>query len=460
MFRTGALWTAEALAEATGGELTPGGATAEVESVAIDTRRLAPGALFIALRGENGDGHAHVGAALAAGARLVMVHEPVPGPALVVGDTLAGLHALGRAGRARFGGRVIAVTGSVGKTTVKEMLRAAMAPAGVVHAAEASFNNHWGVPLTLARLPRSASFCVSEIGTNHPGEIAPLADLVRPDVAVVTAIGTAHVGLMGGIEAIAREKASLFGALRAGGVAVLPVDAAHVDVLRAAVPAGVRVVGFGTGVGASARLVGVEAAGEAWAVSAVVDGRAVRFGLQAAGRHMALNAVAVLGACVAAGVELEVAAEGLGAFRTGAGRGLVRPILGGRSTLLDESYNASGASVRAALEVLALLPAERRLAFLGDMLELGAWAEAEHRVLAEPAAEAADLVFCCGPSSRALFEALPERARGLWAPDAESLAREVASIVRTGDAVLVKGSNGSRMRLVVEALLAVDDGNG
>ena len=163
MFRTGALWTAEALAEATGGELTPGGAAAEVESVAIDTRRLAPGALFIALRGDNGDGHAHVRAAVAAGARLVMVHEPVAGdvPALVVGDTLAGLGALGRAGRARFGGRVVAVTGSVGKTTVKEMLRTALAPAGAVHAAEASFNNHWGVPLTLARLPRSVLRSVS-----------------------------------------------------------------------------------------------------------------------------------------------------------------------------------------------------------------------------------------------------------------------------------------------------------
>ena len=283
---------------------------------------------------------------------------------------------------------------------------------------------------------------------------------MRPDVAVVTAIGTAHVGLMGGIEAIAREKASLFGALGVGGVAVLPVEAPHADLLRAAVPAGVRVIGFGVGTEASARLAGVERDGDGFAVSAVVEGRAVRFVLQAAGRHMALNAVAALAACAGLGVPLDVAAEGLGEFRTGAGRGLARPLLGGRAALLDESYNASGASVRAAFEVLSLMPAERRVAFLGDMLELGAWAESEHRALAEPAAAAADLVFCCGASSRALFEALPARARGGWAPDAETLAREVALVVRTGDAVLVKGSNGSRMRLVVDALLAVDDGNG
>ncbi len=449
-------WTGEALAAATGGELTPGGAQVrgiEVSGVAIDSRTLAPGALFIALVGENGDGHAHVDAARAAGAALVMVHRPVPGPALVVADTLAGLTALGRAGRARFGGQALAVTGSVGKTTAKDMLRAALSAAGAVHAADASHNNHWGVPLTLARLPPDAAFCVAEIGTNHPGEVAPLAALVQPHVALITAIGTAHLGNMGSVEAIAREKASVFAALRAGGCAVLPDEAPFADLLRAVVPAGVRRVGFGTGPACEARLVSVALEEEVSRVSASIGGRTVSFALHAAGRHMALNAVAVLAACEASGVDVADAAGCLEAFRTGAGRGRRLPILGGRAKLLDESYNASGASVRAALEVLALTGAARRIAVIGDMLELGAWAEAEHRALAGPAAGAADLVYCCGPSSRALFEALPLGRRGAWASDSAALAGAVAAAVRPGDAVLVKGSNGSRMNRVVAALV-------
>ncbi len=452
-----ALWTGEALAAATGGELTPEGARTtrgDVSGVAIDSRTLAPGALFIALAGEHGDGHAHVEAAFARGAALAMVHGPGAwtGPVLRVADTLAGLTSLGGAGRARFGGRVVAVTGSVGKTTAKEMLRCALAPAGRVHAADASYNNHWGVPLTLARLPTDAAFCVAEIGTNHRGEIAPLAALVRPDVALVTAIGTAHVGTIGGVEAIAREKASIFGALSEGGIAVLPDDAPFVELLRAAVPRGARTIGFGPGASEASLLsVTHDAAGSV--VSASIGGRAVSFVLRAAGRHMAANAVAVLAVCAALEVDVEAAAAALGAFRAGPGRGLTRTILDGRATLLDESYNASGPSVRAALEVLTLTRATRRIAVLGDMLELGRWADEEHRALAGPAADAADLVFCCGASSRALFEALPAGVRGAWAADSASLASDVASAVRPGDAVLVKGSNGSRMRVVVDALL-------
>jgi UDP-N-acetylmuramoyl-tripeptide--D-alanyl-D-alanine ligase len=271
-----------------------------------------------------------------------------------------------------------------------------------------------------------------------------------------------HVGTIGGPESIAREKASIFGALGEGGVAVLPEDPPWAPVLRASVPAGVRTVSFGTGAACEARLIAVEPDGDGSIVSATIDGMAVRFALRAPGTHMARNAVAALAVACACGVEPERAAGGLGAFRAGAGRGLTRPILGGRAILLDESYNASGASVRAALEVLALLPASRRVAVLGDMLELGEWSAQEHRSLAEPAAARADLVFCCGRWSRELHEALPPSARGGWAPDAAALAPEVVRSVRVGDAVLVKGSNGSRMRLVVEALLGAGepgDGN-
>lgn len=450
------LWTGEALAAATGGELTPGCAGREVDAVSIDTRTLAPGALFVALAGENGDGHRFLADAFARGAAAALVHDAAAGPSdacrVVVPDTRAGLEALGRAGRARFAGRAIGVTGSVGKTTTKEMLRAALGALGAVHAAEASHNNHWGVPLTLARLPAGADFAVCEIGMNHPGEIAPLAAMVRPDAAIVTAIGTSHVGHMGSVEAIAREKGAIFGALPPGGVAVLPADGPGAALLRDAVPAGARVIAFGEAPGAAARVV---AAAEG-RVEAEIDGRPLRFALAAPGRHMARNAVAALAAVHGLGLDVERAAAGLAGFRPGPGRGLARPILGGRATLLDESYNASAASVRAALEVLALLPAGRRLAVLGDMLELGDWTEREHAGLAAPAAETADLVFACGPGMRHLFEALPAERRAAWAPDSAALAPVVADALRPGDAILVKGSNGSRMRLVVDTLLALD----
>lgn len=451
-----ALWTGETLATALGGELLPGCAGVECGAVSIDTRTLPAGALFVALVGEHGDGHRFLADAFSRGATAALVHQReapgVTGCRVLVPDTLAGLAALGLAGRARFAGRVIAVTGSVGKTTTKEMLRAALAPLGAVHAAEASYNNHWGVPLTLARLPADAAFCICEIGTNHPGEIAPLAAMVRPDAAIITAIGTSHLGNMGSVEAIAREKSELFRSLRRGGVAVLPADSRQAELLAHAVPEGARMVRFGTGAGAAARLLGVD--GDH--VRAVIAGRALSFRLAAPGLHMAANAVAVLAAIAALGLDVEAAAGGLARFRPGPGRGETRPLLRGGATLLDESYNASGDSVRAALDVLRLLPARRRIAAIGDMLELGAFAQAEHEALAGPLATVCDLVFACGPHSRALFDRLPAEKQGGWAADSAALAPLVAPVIRGGDAVLVKGSHGSRMRLVVDLLLGLD----
>jgi UDP-N-acetylmuramoyl-tripeptide--D-alanyl-D-alanine ligase len=213
------MWTAADLVTATGGAMAvPFGAT----GVSIDTRTLQPGDLFVALAGENGDGHDHVATALAAGASGALVHRWMPGATLLVEDTLAALWALGRFARARFTGRMVAVTGSVGKTTTKEMLRIILSAAGPTHAAVASYNNHWGVPLTLARMPPDAAFAVAEIGTNHPGEIAPLARMVRPHVNVITAVAAAHIGFFGSIEAIANEKASIAAGLEPGGISVLP----------------------------------------------------------------------------------------------------------------------------------------------------------------------------------------------------------------------------------------------
>ena len=441
-----ALWTADALVAATGGRMAlPFAAT----GVSIDTRTLRPGDLFVALVGENSDGHAHVAAALAAGAAGAMVHRDLPGPMLRVDDTLAGLHALGAAGRARFAGRVIAVTGSVGKTTTKEMLRRALAPLGAVHAAEASYNNHWGVPLTLARLPADAAVCVAEIGMNHAGEIAPLSRLVAPHVAVVTLVAAAHIGHLGSLAAIADEKASVSAGLLPGGTLLLPQAGERLDRLRAGAGSA-RVLLFGDADGADCRLLQAGDVSGMQHVRARVAGREVAFALAAPGRHMALNACAALLAATEAGVTPADAAAALDGFAPYAGRGAQRLLPRG-ALLLDESYNASSVAVRAALSVLATMPG-RRIAVLGDMLELGAHAEAEHAALVAPLTQAADLVMTCGPLMRAVSDGVPAALRGAHAADSTALAPLVADLVRPGDSVLVKGSLGSRMRVVVQAL--------
>jgi UDP-N-acetylmuramoyl-tripeptide--D-alanyl-D-alanine ligase len=437
------LWTQDALRAGTGGAFRR---AFDASGVSIDTRTLRPGDLFVALQGET-DGHAFVVDALARGAAGAMVHRtdglPDDAPLLVVGDTLDGLHALGREGRAHFGGKMLAVTGSVGKTTTKEMLRTALSAFGPTHAAEASYNNHWGVPLTLARLPPGAAFCVAEIGMNHAGEIAPLARLAAPHVAIVTEVASAHIGHLGSLEAIADEKASVLEGLAPDGFAILPGDSPFLSRMAEAAPG--RVITFGQAEGADARLLRTNP------VQARICGQTVEFPLAAPGAHMALNAVAALAACAALGLDVSVAAAALSSFAPGAGRGLQRTIRGGDILLLDESYNASSASVRAALGVLAALPG-RRVAVLGDMLELGAFGPAEHAGLAKDVASNADLLYACGPLMRHLYDSVPDRRRGAHAPDSTALAPLVAAAVRPGDAVLVKGSLGSRMRLVVAAL--------
>jgi UDP-N-acetylmuramoyl-tripeptide--D-alanyl-D-alanine ligase len=447
-----ALWAAADLAAATGGPL-PGFAA---HGVAIDSRTLAPGDLFVALVGAHGDGHAHVADALARGAAGAMVHRAVAGaPVMHVADTLHGLHALGRFARARFAGRLVAVTGSVGKTTTKEMLRAILNAVAATHVAEASYNNHWGVPLTLARMPPGAAFAVVEIGMNHAGEIAPLSRLARPHVALITAVEAVHVGHLGSIEAIADEKAAVMAGLVPGGIAVLPGDSPLLARLLARTDgAGVR--RFGIGADADARLLDVVADAQGSDVTARIGGTALRFRLGAPGAHMAMNALAVLAVADALGLDAAQAALALANFTPMPGRGARRRIAlpGGDALLLDESYNASPAAVRAALQVLALQPASRRIVVLGDMLELGAAAEREHSGLAPSVASVADMVFTCGALMRHLHESLPDRIRGVHAGDSAGLAPAVAAVLRPGDAVLVKGSLGSRMIRIVQALQA------
>jgi UDP-N-acetylmuramoyl-tripeptide--D-alanyl-D-alanine ligase len=451
------LWSATDLARATGGTIR---APFAADGVSIDSRSIRTAEIFVALEGESGDGHDFAARALSAGAAGVMTHRDAPGlaaeaPELRVADTLVGLTDLGRFARARFAGHLVAVTGSVGKTTTKEMLRRVLEAEGPTHAARASYNNHWGVPLTLACLPPTHRFCVAEIGMNHAGEIAPLARLARPHVAIITTTDRAHIGHLGSLEAIADEKAAIFGGLEPGGVAILPSDSPLFDRLAACAGAA-RVIRFGASVAAEARLVDATVEAEATRLRADILGIAIECRLAAPGRHMAMNAVATLAAAAALGLDPATAARALDGFAPVVGRGMRRPIAlpDGEATLIDESYNASAPSVRAALAVLRGLPARRRIAVLGDMLELGDHAEAEHLGLRDDVAEAADLVFACGHWMGRLVGTLPVGIRGAVAPDSAALASAVAEAIRPGDAVLVKGSLGMGMKRIVEALSA------
>ncbi|MCO6419716.1 UDP-N-acetylmuramoyl-tripeptide--D-alanyl-D-alanine ligase [Siccirubricoccus sp. KC 17139] len=451
------LWTAAELRAATGGRLT---AEVAVTGISIDTRTLAPGDLFIALRDAR-DGHDFVAQALARGAAAAMVDHAPPGlgpeaPLLFVMETLQGLTALGAAGRARCAGRVAAVTGSVGKTGTKEMLRHLLGALGPTHAAQASYNNHWGVPLTLARLPAGARFAVIEIGMNNPGEIAPLTRLARPHVAAITNVAEAHIGHMGGMAAIAEEKGSIALGLEPGGVAVLPRDNAFfprlAEIAQAAGAA--RILSFGRDASAGVRLLEATTSAAGTTARIAVEGREIAIAMPAIGLQHAENATCALAVVAALGEDPARAAPALSAYAPGAGRGADRVVAlpgGGTALLVDDSYNGQPPAMRAALRNLGLRPATRRIAVLGDMRELGEHSAALHRGLAEEAG-AADLVFACGPEMAHLLAALPAAKRGAHAPDSASLAPLVKSALQPGDVVLVKGSLGSRMALVVQAL--------
>ncbi|MBV0914074.1 UDP-N-acetylmuramoyl-tripeptide--D-alanyl-D-alanine ligase [Anianabacter salinae] len=464
------LWTAAEAASATGGDAR---GDWKANGVSIDTRTLAPGDLFVALKDVR-DGHDFVAAALDKGGGAALVsHVPdgvaADAPLLVVPDVLKALEDLGRAARARCAGRIVAITGSVGKTSTKEMLRAALAAQGRIHAAEASYNNHWGVPLTLARMPPYTDIAIIEIGMNHPGEIAPLARLARPHVALITTVAAAHLEAFESLEGIAREKASIFEGLEPGGIAIvngdLPVTPILLDAARRA---GATVRTFGTARRNFNRLAEVHLSDDCTVGKGRLWRTPVMFRLNTAGRHFALNAMAVLSAVRAAGADVAIAANDLGRWEPPAGRGTRETIVMDavedhiRFDLIDDAFNANPASVAAALEVLAAAtPVDgvgrvgkgRRIAILGDMLELGPHETVLHRDLADlPAMRRLGLVHCVGPRMRHLFEALPEEMRGHWAETAETLARRAGGLMDAGDVVLVKGSKGSKVSLVVDAL--------
>lgn len=463
-----ALWTSAAAVAATGGQ-TP--CDWQAHGVSIDTRTLQPGDLFVALKDVR-DGHDFVAQALTKGAAAALVSRVPEGvapdaPLLIVPDVLKGLEALGRAARARTAARVIGVTGSVGKTSTKEMLRAMLAGQGRVHAAEASYNNHWGVPLTLARMPADTDLAVIEIGMNHPGEIAPLARMADLDVAIITTVAPAHLFSFESIEGIAREKASILEGLRAGGTAILPLGLGVSGILTdTAARLGLRAVTFADS-GADWTIASGQWGEEASAVQAATPKGARLFRVQSPGRHFAVNALAVLAAADALGLDPALSAQGLGRWVPPAGRGqreriITDPVDDIGFDLIDDAFNANPASVAASLEVLSLLRPQdnvgriqpgRRIAILGDMLELGETELALHAAIADhPALAAVAVVHCVGPRMKALHAALPAKKRGEWAETAAELLPRAGALVDAGDVVLVKGSKGIKVSLIVDAL--------
>jgi UDP-N-acetylmuramoyl-tripeptide--D-alanyl-D-alanine ligase len=454
------LWTHAEAAAATGGKSPR---VWNAYGVSIDSRSLEQGDLYVALKGNTKDGHEFTADALKRGAAAALVsHRPDDvardAPLLMVEDTQSALEGLGKASRTRSQAKIAAVTGSAGKTTTKEMLRLMLARVGSVSASVSSFNNHWGVPLSLARMPRESQYGVFELGMNHAGEIRALGAQVRPHVAVITTIAPAHLEYFGTVEKIADAKAEIFEGIEKGGPAILPADNPQFERLKThAKAAGVsRILSFGAKQGVDARLISSEPEGDGQFVSAEIAGKPFQFAVGAAGNHIAMNAIAALLAVHELGADVTMAATGLADFAALKGRG-ARFVAGGVE-VIDESYNANPASMSAALALLGRARPRngaRRIAVLGDMLELGERSEDLHRAIAADIAAAhADLVFLCGRKMKSLWDGLPARNRGAYAEQSVELAPKVMAALKVGDIVLVKGSFGSKMSVIIEALRA------
>ncbi|NNU15053.1 UDP-N-acetylmuramoyl-tripeptide--D-alanyl-D-alanine ligase [Parvularcula sp. ZS-1/3] len=451
-----ALWQAYQVQGATGGKLTGGDWSGN--GLSIDTRTLQPGDIFVALEAER-DGHNFVPQAFEKGAAAAIVtREIAGGPCLIVNDTLRAVEAMARTARDRSFAPLIGVTGSAGKTTTKEMLRACLEPMGEVHAAEKSFNNHIGVPLTLAELPPSADVGVFEMGMNHAGEIRALTSLVQPHIALITTIAAAHLEFLGSMEAIADAKAEIAEGLRRGGAMIIPGESRYAERLEQRCrEAGVtEILRFGEGAFES-RLNKIDLQNAYSDVDADILGEAVSFRLHVAGPHHVRNAAAALTAAKLAGLSAKDAAAALEQFRPGAGRGEDRKLtIDGKTVLvLDESYNANPASMEAALSVLSEKKGGRRIAILGEMKELGPTSPDLHAGLAPKAAVSADIVHTAGADMAHLRDALPAAKRGSHAETAQGLLQPLLDDLHEGDTVLFKGSNASRVGALVEAFLKV-----
>ncbi len=457
------LWTWGSLIGVTGGR-GDGAPTAAITSVSIDTRTIDPGDLFVALKDQR-DGHDFVTAAFKAGAAAALVSEhyerqPSDGALLRVDEPLHALEDIGRVARFRGKPRVVAVTGSVGKTGTKEMLRACLATEGTVHASEKSYNNHWGVPLTLAKLPAAAQFGVFEIGMNHAGEITPLTRMVAPQIAVVTTVEPVHLGFFTNEDEIADAKAEIFLGLEPGGIAILNRDNRHFDRLKTKAQAvGAKVISFGASEGCDVRALEMTVTGEGTAVVLQLAGRSIRYTVGAPGRHIAMNSLAVAAVMECLGLDMSTALQPLAGVTAPIGRGARQTlaVADGRILLIDESYNANPASMRAALATLGTVARRdfpRRIAVLGDMRELGEQGAQLHRDLKEPLQVAdIDLVLACGPLMRHLVDTLESDRVAGWAEKSVDLVASLKTALRPGDVVMIKGSLGTNMAPLIRAVL-------
>lgn len=468
------LWTAEEAARAVGGALV-GEADWTASGISIDTRSLEPGDLFVALAGENADGHDYVEAAFKKGAAAALVARPMPGgPCLVVADVRAALIALGQAARNRTNARIVAVTGSVGKTSTKEALRLALGRGQATHASAASFNNDLGVPVSLARMPADSEFAVFELGMNHAGELTDLSRQVRPHVALITNVEQAHSAFFPSVEAIADAKAEVFTGFGGEAIAILNFDSPHFARLRAAAEAAgaKRILTFGMGEGADARPLKIALHEDCSCVTALIGGERITYKVGAPGRHWVLNSLAVLLTAQAVGADLGLAGLALADMMPVKGRGLRHKVTLGQGAafwVVDESYNANPASMRAALETLSTFNIEavgdgkaaprargRRIAVLGDMKELGEASPKLHVALADTIREAdVDLVVTVGELMRDLAAALPAGTLMAAVDTAAEAAEKLCAAVRPNDVVMVKGSNSMGLAKVVNALLAL-----
>ncbi len=456
------IWTDRDAVLATGGHC---GETFAATGLNIDSRTTSPGDFFIALKGPNFDGHDFVAKALGDGAVAALADRLPTGfsggyPVVIVDDTMKAMYEMAAYARQRAQAMVVAVTGSVGKTGVKEALKLVLGEQGLVCASLGNLNNHLGLPLSIARMPAASAYGIFEIGMNHPGEIEPLSRLARPDVALITNIEAVHSEFFSSLEEIADAKAEIFAGLEDDGTAVLNRDNKFFDRLALAADKGgaKRIIGFGTDSRAEVRLKQAAMEAESSLVEADIDGKYVSYRLAAPGHHQVINSLAVLAAVLALGGDIRAAADAMSRLKPSKGRGLRQSVVipGGCFELIDESYNASPVSVNAALDVLGRIPCKaggRRIAVLGDMLELGLSSAECHAGLAKPINDSGiDLVFAAGSGMSHLWQLLPGRLRGGYADNCESLATMVSEAVRVNDVVMVKGSAGSHCGYVVKAL--------
>lgn len=453
------LWTETDLINATQGSLSYA-CQIKGTGISIDTRTLEKGDIFVAIIGENNDGHAHVQKALELGAACAIISHPIAGlsensPVLYVKDTLRALTDIGRYGRKRFTGKVIAVTGSVGKTTTKEMLKTTLSAFGNVHAAVGSHNNHLGVPLTLARLPNDIDFCVCEIGMNHVGEIAPLAKLVNPHIAIITEVSSSHLGYMQNLDNIAKEKSQIITALPAQAIALVPDTIYGLKGFQQVAQLyQVQLKTVGLSKTASIQLSNIKLSPKESKFQATFRNQEYQFTLSSPGEHLVRNSGLVIGVIESLNLDIKRSIVALATFQTGNGRGKILPLQPINGLVLDESYNASTLSICTALQTLSILAPARKIAVLGDIKELGEYSQSEHLSLLPHLITHADLVFCCGEMMKIVFEQLPPTLQGAWRTTAQELIPLIQEYLQENDTLLVKGSNSMRMNSIVTDLTA------